>query len=226
MRFDMARNGHTRSGTLFAAACASMLLAMTCCGCQSSSSARAGKPLSAELARNDEDAQVEFWHELTDELVTTNDHAFHGLLLYVDGKDDSADYAARVATLKSRKMLPKKFDEPATAAVRRGTLAVSIMRLLGERGGVTTTIFGPTPRYAVRELMFINVYPPSTPNQSFSGNEFVGIIGRIEDYQRGNPDNVPATVMPGEMRDGDDGGDVTTVPPAAPTTQPDGRRTE
>ena len=65
---------------------------------------------------------------------------------------------------------------------------------------MTTTLFGPTPRYAVRELMFLNVYPPSTPNQSFSGNEFVGIIGRVEDYQRGNPADAPAAVMPGEMK--------------------------
>jgi hypothetical protein len=48
--------------------------------------------------------------------------------------------------------------------------------------------------------MFLNVYPPSTPNQSFSGNEFVGIIGRVEDYQRGNPENVTAEVLPGEMK--------------------------
>ena len=48
--------------------------------------------------------------------------------------------------------------------------------------------------------MFLNVYPPSTPNQSFSGNEFVGIIGRVEDYQRGNPADVPAAVLPGEVK--------------------------
>jgi len=191
----------------------SMILVMMC-GCQTP---RAGKPLDAELTRNTDDAQVNFWHELTDEPITTNDHAFHGLLLYVDGKDDSADYAARVQTLKSRKMLPKHFNEPATAGVRRGTVAVAIMRLLGEHGGVMTTLLGPTPRYAVRELMFLNVYPPSTPNQSFSGNEFVGIIGRVEDYQRGNPEDVSATVLPGE-RQGDDS--VTTAPPPA-TTQPD-----
>jgi hypothetical protein len=173
-----------------------MILVVTC-GCQTP---RAGKPLAAELAGSDADAQLSFWHELTDETVTTNDHAFHGLLLYLDGKDDSADYAGRVATLKSRKMLPKNFDEPATAAVRRGTLAVAIMRVLKQHGGVTTTLLGPVPRYAVRELMFLNVYPPSTPNQSFSGNEFVGIIGRVEDFQRGNPENAPAEVLPGEMK--------------------------
>ena len=191
-----------------------MILGMMC-GCQTP---RSGKPLAAELTRNDDDAQVNFWHELADEPITTNDHAFHGLLLYLDQKDDSADYAARVHTLKARKMLPKHFEEAATAGVRRGTLAVAIMRVLGEHGGVTTTLLGPTPRYAVRELMFLNVYPPSTPNQSFSGNEFVGIIGRVEDYQRGNPEDVSAVVLPAE-RHGDQ--TVTTAPPA---TQPDGNK--
>ena len=192
-----------------------MLLVMTC-GCQTP---RAGKPLAAELTRNTDDAQIDFWHELTDEPVTTNDHAFHGLLLYMDQRDDSADYAARVATLKSRKMLPKHFNEPATAAVRRGIVAVAIMRMIGEHGGVTATLLGPMPRYAVRELMFLNVYPPSTPNQSFSGNEFVGIIGRVEDYQRGNPENVAAGVMPGEMKStGGETGDVAK--PVTPTNEP------
>jgi hypothetical protein len=46
--------------------------------------------------------------------------------------------------------------------------------------------------------MFVGLYPPSSPNQTFSGSEFVGIIGRIEDYQRGNPADVPAAVLPGE----------------------------
>jgi hypothetical protein len=193
-----------------------MILIMTC-GCQTP---RPGKPLAADLAGSGEDAQIDFWHALTDEPVTTNDHAFHGLLIYLDGKDDSADYAARVANLKSRKMLPKNFDQPATAAVRRGDLAVAIMRILRQRGGVTTTLLGPTPRYAVRELMFLNVYPPSTPNQSFSGNEFVGIIGRVEDFQRGDAENAAATVLPGEMRQDGGGAAGEFAKPATPTNEP------
>ena len=57
---------------------------------------------------------------------------------------------------------------------------------------------GATPRYAVRELEFMTLFPPSAPNQALSGNEFVGIIGRIEDYQRGDPANKPAAELPGE----------------------------
>ena len=50
--------------------------------------------------------------------------------------------------------------------------------------------------YATRELVYLELYPPSTPNQTFSGAEYVGIIGRIEDYQRGDNVELPATQMP------------------------------
>src|SRR5688572_16789794 len=84
--FSRIRSGHARSGHWSLVLCASMLLVMTC-GCQSP---RAGKPLAAEHAGSDADAQMEFWHTLTEEPIATNDHAFHGLLLYMDGKDESA----------------------------------------------------------------------------------------------------------------------------------------
>ena len=154
--------------------------------------------LTAEFGGSDLDAQMEFWHQLAEKPFTSNDDAFHGLLLYMDGKDDAETYDARVANLRSRNMLPKGFDEPGDVAVNRGTLAVAIMRLTGIKGGVTTRVFGASPRYAVRELMFAGLYPNSSPNQTFSGSEYVGIIGRVEDYQRGNPADVPAAVMPSE----------------------------
>ena len=74
------------------------------------------------------------------------------------------------------------------------------MRYLKIRGGLTMMVFGPIPRYAVRELIFMNLYPPGNAHQTFTGPEFVGIIGRVEDYQRGNPQDVPAAVAPAEAR--------------------------
>ena len=163
-------------------------------------SPRVGKPLAKELAANDPDAQLNFWHALTEEPIASNDQAFHALLLYVYNQDAASDYAGRVAAMKRRGLLAGDFNQPADAGVTRGTVAVAIMGILNEPGGVTTRIFGPSPRYAVREMMFLNVLPPSTPNQVLSGNELVGIIGRLEDYQRGNPADVPAAVLPAEMK--------------------------
>ena len=160
---------------------ASLLLAAVLTGCQS---ARVAEPLAATLGGNDPDAQLEFWHQLAERPVTSNDDAFHGLLLYTDGADPAADYAGRVAVLKERGLLPKSFAEPADRAVGRGTLAVAITKALNIKGGWAMRAFGPTPRYATRELAYLDLYPPSSPNQTFSGTEFLGVMGKFEDWQR------------------------------------------
>jgi hypothetical protein len=81
-------------------------------------------------------------------------------------------------------MLAKSFNQPAEQAVQRGTLAVALVKALDIKGGVMLRLLGPTQRYAVRELVFMELYPPSSPNQTFSGVEFLGIIAKAEDYQR------------------------------------------
>ena len=48
----------------------------------------------------------------------------------MDNKDDSTDYAGRVAELKSRHMLSANFSQPAEAAIQKGTLAVALCRAL------------------------------------------------------------------------------------------------
>src|SRR5215208_6152833 len=106
-----------------------LLGALTLClaGCQS---AKVSDPLTASIGGNDPGEQVEFWHQLAERPVTSNDEAFHGLLLFMDGQDPAKDYAGRVAELKRRKMLPGDFDAPSNDAVTRGTLAVALVRAL------------------------------------------------------------------------------------------------
>jgi len=153
-------------------------------GCQS---AQVAQPLTGELAGNAPEDQMAFWHTLAERDLTSNDEAFHALLLFVDGQDDAADYVSRVDALKTRGMLHDDFDEPADHAVTRGTLAVAITKILNIEGGVVMRVFGPSPRYATRELQYQGVYPTSSPQQTFSGDQFVSLIGRVEDYQRRAP---------------------------------------
>lgn len=156
-------------------------LAAMCWGCQS---AKVASPLTAEMGGNEPEAQLNFWHTLATRPVTSNDEAFHGLLLYLDGRDPAANYEQRVAELRSRGLLPGGFSAAADDAVTRGTLAFAICRIAGIRGGLMMWLTGGAERYAVRELQFVGLYPPSSPHQTFSGSEFVGIIGRLEDHQR------------------------------------------
>jgi hypothetical protein len=165
----------------------SMLLLAICAlaamggGCQT---AHVSESVATRYSGTDDDAQLNFWHELATRPVTSNDDAFHGLLLDFDGSDKSATYADRVATLKSRGMLADSFDQPADEAIQRGVLAVALVKGLGIKGGWVMHVFGNSPRYAVREMIYDDLFPPSSPQQTFSGTEFVGIIGKIDDYEQ------------------------------------------
>jgi len=156
------------------------------------------EPLTAKFGGNDLDQQLEFWHQLADQPVCSNDEAFHGLLLFLDGESAADSYEARVAELKSRGLLSQKFSEPAGTAVGRGTMAVAVAKSLKISGGVMYRLAPDCDRYALRELIYLNIYPVSSPNQTFSGSELLGIIGRMEDWQRGNPADKRAAQLPGE----------------------------
>jgi len=186
-------------------------------GCET---AKVAQPLTGRLAGNDPEQQLEFWHTLATRNLTSNDEAFHGLLLFLDGTDPASDYDGRVKVLKEKGLLERGFGQPADRAVERGTLARALVRALKINGGLMQRLTNDNPRYAVRELMYLDLYPPSSPQQTFSGTEFLGIIGRVEDHQRGNPADYPAAVMPGEAT-----GDAVPTPDLgetkrAPTVQP------
>ncbi len=130
------------------------------------------------------DSQLNFWHELANRRLASNDDAFHGVLLDLDGHDKCADYAQRVAALKSRGMLKASFDEPANSAVRRGTLATIIVKILGIRGGWAMHVFGSTERTTTCENSFTREFSlPAVRNRRSAAREFVGVIGRVDDFE-------------------------------------------
>jgi hypothetical protein len=149
-------------------------------GCQS---AHVSDSVVTKFPGDEAAAQLDFWHDLAQSRLTSNDDAFHGLLLYLDSSDPCTSYDQRVAKLSQRGLLPAHFSEPADLAVERGTLAYAIVKILHLHGGWVMHVFGPSPRYAVKELVYASIFPPSSPQQTFSGSEFVGVIGKLEDYQ-------------------------------------------
>jgi hypothetical protein len=128
--------------------------------------------------------QMAFWHSLPERPLACNDDAFHALLLVIDHADSARDYAGRVWNLNRRGILPAGFDRPGNEAVTRGNLAVAIARGLQVKGGWAMAVFGPTPRYATRELVYLGIYPPSSPWQTLTGSELLGIMGKVDDRRR------------------------------------------
>src|SRR3954452_23213907 len=89
------------------------LLLVTFAGC---TAAPRATPIHSSLPPNVRDS-AGFWAELAEQPVATNDDALHSILLILDDVDDSADYAARVESLRSRGVLPKSFNAPADEAI-------------------------------------------------------------------------------------------------------------
>jgi hypothetical protein len=163
---------------------ATFLLALTllAAGCQAP--VRLGAPLTKQHAGNEPEARMSFWHSLEQRPITSHDEAFHALLLFFDGEDPAETYPERLDIAKQRGWVDEDFNARGDAAIKRGTLAVALARELEIDGGLWMHLLGPTPRYATRELEHMNIYPPSSPSQTMSGGEFVGLISRVEDYQR------------------------------------------
>src|SRR3982751_6238412 len=104
---------------------AALLTCLIVAGCKT---AKVAEPLTDKLGGNDPDAQMEFWHTLAERNLTSNDEAFHGLLLYLDGEDGAGDYAGRVKALKAKGLLNADFNQPSDQAIQRGVLAQTLVR--------------------------------------------------------------------------------------------------
>ena len=124
--------------------------------------------------------EIEFLDALEDMPAVTNNDALHGFLILEDGKDSSNDYQDRVVEGVRRKWLSSSFDEQANAAAHVGWMAGAGCRIMKIRGGLTMMIFGPVDRYAVKELIYMDILPLRTDNQSLSGAEFIDYINRLE----------------------------------------------
>jgi hypothetical protein len=188
MFYDQRKPAHRLPGL------AALLLAIagmaTLTGCHA---AHVEKSVQAGLGDTDADAQdVEFWSRLYGSPLIGNDDALHGLILFFYNEDKCADYPARVSFLKEKGLLGKDFEAPADRAFTRGTFAVALAQGLEVRGGVMHTLFPMSERYAVRQLAAEQLFPESSPNQTVSGTDFVGIVGRAEDYQRTQAKPAPA----------------------------------
>jgi len=170
-----------------------LLIAAATIGCQP---VQLAGPLEDELAGSDAESQMEFWHTLAMRSTVSNDEALHGLFLYLDGQDESKDYAQRVDNLKARGLLMQGFDRPANEAISRGTLATALVGVLKIKGGLMMHVLGPTPRYAVRELQYAGIYPRSSTNQTFSGSQYVAVMGRVDDYAQARLSDWPEEPPP------------------------------
>ena len=150
-------------------------LALFALGCE-----RATTTTSSVEKFNTNDTEIDFFEDLEKSLVVSNDDALHAFFLMADKDDGWVTYDERVIEAKRRGWLPESFDEPSTESAQVGWIATVACQVGHISGGLTMRIFGPIPRYAVRELKHEQILIGKMDSQSFSGLEFVDFLTRLD----------------------------------------------
>jgi hypothetical protein len=116
--------------------------------------------------------------------VVTNNDMLHGFIVFTMGEDPWVTYAQRVLDARSRGWVPKDWREPANESATVGRMASIASHIVEIRGGLSFMLLGPTPRYALRELIYQDILPARTENQSISGLEFTDFLNRLSRMSR------------------------------------------
>lgn len=153
----------------------SALLALASTGCQPYL-----MPSSAVDTYPKADQELDFLAEVEKMNAITNNDAVHAFLLLQDGDDAQPDYAARRAEAIRRGWMDRGTSTNANEAARVGWMATAGCLVMQIKGGLSMRVFGPVPRYAVRELIFMEILPLRTENQVLSGSEFVDYLNRLD----------------------------------------------
>lgn len=57
-----------------------------------------------------------------------------------------------------------------------------IVKILKIKGGITMRIFGPSERYALKELAFMNMMDGGMTGRYVTGRELIAILSRADEY--------------------------------------------
>ncbi len=105
------------------------------------------------------------------------------ILMGVD--EEYIDLAAQVAYLRDNGMLPKRaqgaFDP--MQPLRKGLAAYLFCRALKVPGGVAWHLFGPTQRYALKEMVFRGWMPPGQVSDLVNGAELVQLMNQAAQHR-------------------------------------------
>jgi hypothetical protein len=126
------------------------------------------------------DQEIEFLGAVERMPAVTNNDALHGFLLLQDGADACTSFESRVQEGEKRGWFRGSAPQKPNEAAKVGWMATAGCVVMNVEGGVSMRLFGPLPRYATRELVYMEILPLRTENQILTGAEFVDFINRLD----------------------------------------------
>lgn len=103
------------------------------------------------------------------------------ILMQVDEEYIALD--AQVGYLREQGLIPRRAAFDPALPLRRGLLAYMVRQALGVPGGVALHLFGPSQRYALKELSVQGLISPGLTRDLISGEEFVQVMNQAVQYR-------------------------------------------
>jgi hypothetical protein len=131
-------------------------------------------------------SDAQFFAELGyKDVASAHDAARALVILTSEGKECGGDFEKCKAYLKGRGVLPDGWLDKVTAdePVDKSYLAALICRSLNIKGGLWMRLFGPLPRFALRECAYHELMVQGADYAHVSGGELVGVIDRCDRWR-------------------------------------------
>jgi len=127
---------------------------------------------------------AEYLDRMSRQTTVTENDALVGMLLLLDGKDEAGTFAGRIEPLKRRRVVAESWSHDAARALTRGRLAYMVCQACKIKGGIVLHVFGPSRRYCLRELQYMEMMDTGTQRGEVSGMELVAVLARADVYIR------------------------------------------
>ena len=145
----------------------------------------AGAAAAAEPA-TEVGTDAQFFAELGyKDVATAADTARALVILASEGTEDKADFDQARAYLREKGILSGGWLDAAQAddPTDKGHLASLVCRALGIKGGLWMRLFGPVPRYALRECVYLELMTRGAEYAHVTGGELVGVVDRADRFR-------------------------------------------
>jgi hypothetical protein len=173
------------------------VLALAACGCT--------QTLRSEQADRGDRVDVDaFLHEhLQQQPMVTVAEACRAMVLLADGEDRFTSFPEREASLVSRGILRPEWKLERDACIDKGSVAYMTCRILKIRGGINYNLLGRLGvgdrRYAVRELVYMELMPSASVHRYMTGGELVDLCLKADRYMASHGHYPEESTEPAEL---------------------------
>jgi len=128
---------------------------------------------------------AQFFGELGYKDVATAADAARALAIFVsEGAETGADFETARDYLRGKGMLTGWLEKAQPGdSLDKGHLASLVCRSLGIKGGLGMRLFGPVPRLALRECVYLELMVRGAEYAHVTGGELVGVIDRADRFR-------------------------------------------